>query len=58
MPADVASKNLAEGIWKALSVRVQAAALITAATATAAVTHLLPGMPLLCELLDLIIHLG
>lgn len=48
MPADLASKNLAEGIWKGLSLRVQGAAIATAITATAAVSHLLPGKFFYC----------
>ena len=50
MPADIASKNLAEGIWKALSLRVQTAALVTAAASTAAFTHLLPSEHSVTEL--------
>ena len=46
MPADKASKNLADGIWRGLSLRVQAAAIVTAGAATAAVGHLLPSKKL------------
>jgi hypothetical protein len=43
MPADLAAKNLADGIWKGLSLRLQAAAAVTVVATTAAVTHVLPG---------------
>ena len=43
MPANLAAKNLAEGIWQGLSTRLQAAAVVTAGVTTAAVSHLLPS---------------
>lgn len=43
MPSDLVGKDLAQGIWQGLSLRVQAAAAITAISATLAVTHTLPG---------------
>ena len=43
MPADLVGKDLTKGIWDGVSLRVQAAAVIAALSASLAVTHNLPG---------------
>ena len=43
MPANLAAKNLADGIWEGLASRVAAAGAVVAAVATAAAAHAIPS---------------
>ena len=47
MPANLAAKNLADGIWEGLASRVAAASVVVAAVATAAAAHVIPSAQIL-----------
>ena len=49
MPANLAAKNLADGIWEGLASRVATASVVVAAVATAAAAHVIPSADILWE---------